>query len=152
MSDRRVVATTWRSTDHGRTYEPCEILAGSLASTWRLATRMVDGWGNIYWDNPPEDRRRPAPPAPPAPPARAAEPDRLPPYQPDGMETDLLLLDGDSLNGSCSHCQRNVDNHDEAHRVSSILRGGKGVECAIRGDIDWYLARPLGAYRPKGQP
>jgi len=56
-----------------------------------------------------------------------------------------LLVDdeGFSLNGSCGHCQRLVDNYDQQHRVSAILRGGKGVECVLRGDIDPHEAAPL---------
>lgn len=58
-----------------------------------------------------------------------------------------LLVDADdrSLHGLCGHCQRRVDNHDEMHRVSAILRGGRGVECVLRGDIRYADARPLGA-------
>jgi hypothetical protein len=57
-----------------------------------------------------------------------------------------LLVDdeGASLAGSCSHCQRRVDNHDEHHRVTSIVRGGRGVECVLRGDIRPGEAMPLG--------
>lgn len=40
---------------------------------------------------------------------------------------------GVSLSGSCSRCQRVVDNHDELHRVS-----------VLRGDITHQLARPMG--------
>ncbi len=57
----------------------------------------------------------------------------------------LLLIDseGHSLYGTCGHCQRQVDNFDIDHRVSAILRGGKGVECVIRGDIDPWEGHPL---------
>lgn len=57
-----------------------------------------------------------------------------------------VFVDGDglSLYGSCSHCQRRVDNHDELHRVTSIIRGGYGVECVLRGDIRHSEAMPLG--------
>jgi len=61
------------------------------------------------------------------------------------MDTDLdqyLYGDG-SLEGRCGHCQRRVDNYDDLHRVTSIMRGGKGVECALRGDILPHEAAPL---------
>lgn len=63
---------------------------------------------------------------------------------------DLRLADneGSSLYGTCSHCQRVVDNHDDLHRVSGILDGGFGVECVLRGDIEGHEARPMGA-KPK---
>lgn len=64
---------------------------------------------------------------------------------------DYLALtdeDGFSLYGSCSHCQRMVDNHDEYHRVTPIMRGGRGVECVLRGDIRHGDAAPLGK-RPR---
>lgn len=63
----------------------------------------------------------------------------------DQMERSLLVdEDGRSLYGRCGTCHRRVDNHDPAHRVSSIMRGGRGVECAERGDIPWSAAMPLG--------
>lgn len=49
-----------------------------------------------------------------------------------------------SLTGYCGHCRRTVDNHDAHHRVSSILHGGAGVECRLRGDLDAHDCRPLG--------
>jgi hypothetical protein len=52
--------------------------------------------------------------------------------------------DGHSLYGSCSHCRRRVDNHDDLHRVSAIMRGGRGVECVLRGDITGPQAQLLG--------
>lgn len=60
-----------------------------------------------------------------------------------------LLVDagGVSLYGSCSHCQRRVDNHDDLHRVTPIMRGGRGVECVLRGDIAPNEAAPLGRGR-----
>ena len=51
---------------------------------------------------------------------------------------------GRSLYGVCSYCQRNVDNYDPLHRVTRILRGGRGVECVQRGDIEPHEAQPLG--------
>lgn len=56
----------------------------------------------------------------------------------------LLTYDGGSTWGTCSHCHRTVDNHDDDHRVTSILDGGRGVECVHRGDITRDLAMPLG--------
>jgi hypothetical protein len=40
------------------------------------------------------------------------------------------------LGGVCGHCQRQVNNadHDGIHRVTPILKGGRGVECKLRGD------------------
>lgn len=64
------------------------------------------------------------------------------------MDRSLLVDDeGRSLHGSCSHCQRRVDNHDDLHRVSAIGRGGRGVECVLRGDIRHADAMPLGHRR-----
>lgn len=63
------------------------------------------------------------------------------------MDRALLTDDrGVSLHGRCGHCQRRVDNHDELHRVSEIMRGGYGVECVLRGDIDPVDAQPLGRW------
>lgn len=65
------------------------------------------------------------------------------------MTPDLLVDDtGASLYGSCSHCQRTVDNYDDLHRVTPIMRGGRGVECVLRGDIAPHEAAPLGRDRP----
>lgn len=61
-----------------------------------------------------------------------------------GEELRLLLDDdGKSLYGRCGHCQRTVDNRDKLHRVTSIVRGGQGVECVLRGDIEASQAGPL---------
>lgn len=38
------------------------------------------------------------------------------------------------LYGSCSRCDRVVDNRDPNHRVTAIVEGGRGVECKLRGD------------------
>lgn len=63
----------------------------------------------------------------------------------DDMPREVLVdEEGKSLFGSCSHCRRVVDNHDANHRVSAIFRGGRGVECSLRGDIQPLQARPLG--------
>ena len=60
------------------------------------------------------------------------------------MNPDLLVDDGNiSLWGLCGFCQRNVDNYDVYHRVSGISRGGKGVECVLRGDIQPIEGGPL---------
>ena len=65
--------------------------------------------------------------------------------EPLDITPDLLVdSEGRSLYGRCSTCHRTVDNHDTAHRVSSIIRGGRGVECAERGDIGWHETMPLG--------
>lgn len=64
----------------------------------------------------------------------------------------LFVDDEDrSLYGSCSHCHRRVDNYDEMHRVSAILRGGKGVECVLRGDIAASQGAPLLTALPQEQ-
>lgn len=75
----------------------------------------------------------------------ATEP-ALPPTPTTGGLDRALLIDGNgrSLHGRCGHCQRRVDNHDELHRVSAILQGGRGVECVLRGDIVHSDAMPLG--------
>lgn len=52
--------------------------------------------------------------------------------------------DGDTLWGHCGFCGIEVDNYDANHRVTSVMRGGKGVECVLRGDITPSDARPLG--------
>lgn len=57
---------------------------------------------------------------------------------------DQFLFEGVSLYGRCGECQRRVDNHDPEHRVTSIMRGGRGVECVRRGDIRADEAQPLG--------
>lgn len=48
-----------------------------------------------------------------------------------------------SLNGRCGHCNMVVDNYNPNHRVTSLMRGGKGVECVFRGDIDPKDGGPL---------
>ncbi len=62
------------------------------------------------------------------------------------MTPRYLFVDdhGKSLWGTCGHCQRRVDNYDDLHRVTPIMRGGRGVECVLRGDITPDLAKPLG--------
>ena len=51
--------------------------------------------------------------------------------------------EGESLEGRCGWCNRNVDNFTDGHRVTSIVRGGRGVECYDRGDIHGGQAAPL---------
>lgn len=59
------------------------------------------------------------------------------------MEPALLADEnGNDLHGMCGHCQREVNNYDPCHRVSAILRGGKGVECVLRGDIESHEGGP----------
>lgn len=67
----------------------------------------------------------------------------------DVPEDTLRFDDGDSLFGLCGHCQIMVDNHDPNHRVSALLRGGRGVECVLRGDIHVSEAAPLGNEGPR---
>lgn len=50
---------------------------------------------------------------------------------------------GETLYGLCGHCLRVVDNYDRDHRVTSIVRGGRGVECVLRGDITRAEGGPL---------
>lgn len=45
------------------------------------------------------------------------------------------------LFGTCGRCQRVVDNRDPQHRVTSIVEGGRGVECELRGDFRWNRSR-----------
>lgn len=40
------------------------------------------------------------------------------------------------LDGRCGDCQREVTNEDPDHRVTPILKGGRGVECKLRGDYE----------------
>jgi hypothetical protein len=56
-----------------------------------------------------------------------------------------LLIDehGHSLQARCSRCLKRVDNFDPDHRVSAIMRGGRGVECVRRGDIEPWQGGPL---------
>lgn len=45
--------------------------------------------------------------------------------------------------GRCGYCNRMVDNYDDLHLVTSILDGGRGVECVLRGDIEPKDAGPF---------
>lgn len=65
------------------------------------------------------------------------------PPLPPGFSRLLTDDDGSSLYGRCGRCERTVDNFDELHRVTSIVRGGRGVECVLRGDIEAVQAGPL---------
>jgi hypothetical protein len=47
----------------------------------------------------------------------------------------------------CGFCQCQVDNRDPGHLVTPILQGGRGVECVLRGDLDWAEAGPLRSIR-----
>lgn len=49
------------------------------------------------------------------------------------------------LRGLCGYCGVNVDSTDPNHRVTSIMHGGRGVECVLRGDIPAHLGGPLRA-------
>lgn len=62
-------------------------------------------------------------------------------------DTDEFTYEGESLYGHCSRCSRRVDNFDPNHRVTSIMRGGRGVECVLRGDIESVDGAPLGRLR-----
>ncbi len=59
-------------------------------------------------------------------------------------DTEFMDEDGRSLYGRCGHCGITVDNFDGNHRITPILRGGRGVECVLRGDIEPREAAPLG--------
>lgn len=48
------------------------------------------------------------------------------------------------LRGLCGYCGVSVDSRDPNHRVTSIVRGGRGVECVLRGDISADQGGPLG--------
>lgn len=63
------------------------------------------------------------------------------------MSADEFMFMGETMTGRCGHCQRSVDNYDDLHRITSIMRGGRGVECVLRGDIDPQEAAPLGHRR-----
>lgn len=52
------------------------------------------------------------------------------------MDRELMLWEGKPLAGCCGHCRRLVDSSDPDHRVTAIMRGGHGVECVLRGDIE----------------
>lgn len=56
---------------------------------------------------------------------------------------DDFLWNGEPMRGLCGHCQVRVDSFDANHRVTSIVRGGRGVECVLRGDIAPALGGPL---------
>lgn len=62
-------------------------------------------------------------------------------------DRDQYLWNGEPLSGLCGHCGIHVDSTDPNHRVTSIVRGGRGVECVLRGDIHPRHAGPL-----RGQP
>jgi hypothetical protein len=47
------------------------------------------------------------------------------------------------LCGLCGLCGVHVGSTDPNHRVTSIVRGGRGVECVLRGDIHPTDAGPL---------
>jgi hypothetical protein len=49
-------------------------------------------------------------------------------------EIEGLARDWPDLEGVCGHCGRTVSNADPVHRVTPILKGGRGVECKRRGD------------------
>lgn len=53
--------------------------------------------------------------------------------------------DGDlePLRGLCGHCNAMVDSLDPNHRVTSIVDGGAGVQCVLRGDIPPADGGPL---------
>lgn len=63
------------------------------------------------------------------------------------LEMYMLVDGGGSAYGRCGHCEMTVDNHTPNHRVSFILKGGRGVECALRGDIEAHEGAPLGIKR-----
>lgn len=56
---------------------------------------------------------------------------------------DDFMWNGTPLRGLCGHCQIQVDSTDPNHRVTSIVRGGRGVECVLRGDIRPIEGGPL---------
>jgi hypothetical protein len=47
------------------------------------------------------------------------------------------------LRGLCRFCGVIIDNTDPNHRITSILAGGRGVECVLRGDIDPSEGGPI---------
>jgi hypothetical protein len=59
------------------------------------------------------------------------------------VDRDDFLWDGVPMSGLCGHCQIHVDSYDPNHRVTSIMRGGRGVECVLRGDIPAAAGGPL---------
>ncbi|MFP5327754.1 MAG: hypothetical protein ACLGHT_09770 [Acidimicrobiia bacterium] len=48
---------------------------------------------------------------------------------------DEMLWNGEPLRGLCGHCGIHVDSTDPNHKVTSVVAGGRGVECVLRGDI-----------------
>ena len=54
-----------------------------------------------------------------------------------------FFWNGEPLRGLCGHCGIEVDSLDPNHRVTSIVRGGRGIECVLRGDIHSSQAGPL---------
>jgi hypothetical protein len=58
-------------------------------------------------------------------------------------QDDYRMWNGEPLRGRCGHCQIHVDSTDPNHRVTSIVRGGRGVECVLRGDISAAEGGPL---------
>ncbi len=57
--------------------------------------------------------------------------------------TEFSPADLEDMRGKCGHCGVHVDNYDANHLVTPILRGGRGVECVLRGDIPPAKAGPL---------
>ena len=54
-----------------------------------------------------------------------------------------FFWNGEPLRGLCGHCGVEVDSTDPNHRVTSIVRGGRGVECVLRADIHASQGGPL---------
>lgn len=64
----------------------------------------------------------------------------------DGVDDGIqqFMWQGVPMRGLCGHCGVQVDSTDPNHRVTSIVRGGRGVECVLRGDIPPEDGGPLG--------
>lgn len=58
-------------------------------------------------------------------------------------ELDALEQRYPTNGGICSQCQREVLVGDPEHRITPILEGGRGVECALRGDYVPAGRRPV---------
>lgn len=65
---------------------------------------------------------------------------------------DEFMWQGEPMRGLCGHCQVDVDSFDPNHRVTSIVRGGRGVECVLRGDITPDEGGPLRSMMKQLQP
>ena len=59
------------------------------------------------------------------------------------FEREDFFYDGKPMRGLCGYCGVDVDTFEKYHRVTSVVRGGRGVECVHRGDIEPSEGGPM---------